>query len=320
MNKLHATCLSLGLLAAPAALAGDVTITALGTVRDVIAAPATGPYVGVQVGDPVVFVLTVSDTSLPVVPPNVGSHVAQASASSLAVGGGLDTIATGGAYTLMLWNSNQGEDQLRFVDRPLSQGGTVSLNLIDDTDQVFFTHVIRHCHGTYPRSDWNPYGFYLVAGGGFVTFDLATVTIGPAGPGDVVCNPAVTNSTGWAAQIHATGSDLLSANDLGLEAAGLPRQSIALFLGSRGQANVPNAGGSQGTLCLGGATGRYVTQIQSTGNTGVVAITLDNTALASPIGPVAAQVGETWTFQAWYRDTNPTSTTNFTDAVAVTFR
>ena len=43
--------------------------------------------------------------------------------------------------------------------------------------------------------------------------------------------------------------------------------------------------------------------------------------LAMPADPVlAARPGDTWTFQAWYRDANPTPTSNLTDAVAVTFR
>jgi hypothetical protein len=35
-------------------------------------------------------------------------------------------------------------------------------------------------------------------------------------------------------------------------------------------------------------------------------------------GPILQ--GETWNFQAWYRDVSPTQTSNFTDAVAVRFR
>jgi hypothetical protein len=31
-------------------------------------------------------------------------------------------------------------------------------------------------------------------------------------------------------------------------------------------------------------------------------------------------VGETWSFQAWFRDVNPGVTSNFTDGVAVTLR
>ena len=36
-------------------------------------------------------------------------------------------------------------------------------------------------------------------------------------------------------------------------------------------------------------------------------------------GGVAARTGDTWHFQAWFRDVNPAPTSNLTDAVAVTF-
>ncbi|MDE0915851.1 MAG: hypothetical protein OSB57_11820, partial [Planctomycetota bacterium] len=35
---------------------------------------------------------------------------------------------------------------------------------------------------------------------------------------------------------------------------------------------------------------------------------------------VAFQIGETWSFQGWYRDKNPTKTSNFTDGIEVMFR
>ena len=36
--------------------------------------------------------------------------------------------------------------------------------------------------------------------------------------------------------------------------------------------------------------------------------------------PVAVLPGDTWNFQAWYRDNNLGPTNNFTDAVSVTFQ
>ncbi len=43
--------------------------------------------------------------------------------------------------------------------------------------------------------------------------------------------------------------------------------------------------------------------------------------LRVPVHPqTAAQVGEAWSFQAWYRDQNPGGTSNFTDGVQVLFR
>ncbi|MEZ6021015.1 MAG: hypothetical protein R3F17_13190 [Planctomycetota bacterium] len=39
-----------------------------------------------------------------------------------------------------------------------------------------------------------------------------------------------------------------------------------------------------------------------------------------PLSPnQAVQPGDTWTFQCWYRDVNPTTTSNFTDALEVVF-
>ena len=42
--------------------------------------------------------------------------------------------------------------------------------------------------------------------------------------------------------------------------------------------------------------------------------------MAHPQNPVSAQPGEAWYFQCWHRDANPTTTSNFTDAVSVTFQ
>jgi hypothetical protein len=40
-----------------------------------------------------------------------------------------------------------------------------------------------------------------------------------------------------------------------------------------------------------------------------------------PLTPVTSILaGETWNFQAWYRDLNPTNTSNFTDGLSVTFQ
>ena len=44
-------------------------------------------------------------------------------------------------------------------------------------------------------------------------------------------------------------------------------------------------------------------------------------AVPQPVGTVMVQPGDTWHFQAWHRDASGGQTTsNFTDAVAVTFQ
>ena len=39
----------------------------------------------------------------------------------------------------------------------------------------------------------------------------------------------------------------------------------------------------------------------------------------TPTGLVQVAAGETWNFQAWYRDANPGPTSNFTPSVSVLF-
>ena len=79
---------------------------------------------------------------------------------------------------------------------------------------------------------------------------------------------------------------------------------------------------SQGAICVLGLVGRYVQpgQITSSGPTGSILFPIDLSAIPTPSSLVQALPGETWNFQAWYRDVNPTVTSNFTDAVSVTFR
>ena len=74
--------------------------------------------------------------------------------------------------------------------------------------------------------------------------------------------------------------------------------------------------GSSGFICLGGAIGRF-NQPGNIGQGPTFSIQVDLTAVPQPTGPVAVQPGETWNFQAWYRDGG---TNNFTDAVEILFQ
>ena len=136
------------------------------------------------------------------------------------------------------------------------------------------------------------------------------------------CTPAVPNSTGQPGLLSATGSNPVLANDLTLFTSQLPPSSFGFFLASRTQGLVVGAGGGQGDLCLGGAIGRFVGpgQIMNSGATGSFALDVDLTRMPQPSGNVAVQPGETWNFQAWHRDANPTVTSNFTDALSVMFQ
>jgi uncharacterized membrane protein len=134
------------------------------------------------------------------------------------------------------------------------------------------------------------------------------------------CTPGATNSTGVGARISAEGSLTAASNSLTLIADRLPLNSFGYFLNSETQTSMPNPGGSQGTLCLGGTVGRFLQQVQNSGATGTISIVVDLTNMPQPNGPVSVLGGQTWNFQAWYRDANPTVTSNFTDAVSISYQ
>jgi hypothetical protein len=135
------------------------------------------------------------------------------------------------------------------------------------------------------------------------------------------CGPAVPNASGNSGTIRASGSAVVTANNLQLTASGLNLNAFAYFLASRTPGFVMNPGGSAGNLCLSGSIGRQVGgSILNSGSTGSVMTATDLSAMPQPNGAVMVQVGETWNFQCWFRDiAGGTATSNFTDAVAVTF-
>ncbi len=138
------------------------------------------------------------------------------------------------------------------------------------------------------------------------------------GLGSNYCSPAVDNSTGLPASIFADGSATVSDADFRLVAVQMPTNQFGYFLTSQTQDFIFAPGGAQGNLCLGGNIGRFNNQVQSTGIFGTFGITVDLTQM--PISPPAGvQPGETWNFTTWYRDKNPTNTSNFTDGYSVTF-
>ena len=146
--------------------------------------------------------------------------------------------------------------------------------------------------------------------------------LGGGGVGTTYCAPGVANSTGVPGELSAAGTPVASANDVTLRASSLPLQAFGFFLTSRTQGNIPQPGGSQGVLCLGGGIGRYVGpgQILNTGASGAFELALDLTRTPTPVGFVAIVAGETWNFQTWHRDAvGGAATSNFTGALTITF-
>jgi len=143
----------------------------------------------------------------------------------------------------------------------------------------------------------------------------------PVGPGAIGMNycSALPNSTGGAASISADGSRTASDNDLTLSAAGMPAQQFGIFLTSRTQALTPVASGN---LCLGGNIIRFQGpgQILQSSAAGEFSLSIDLTAIPAGV-PTPVGAGETWNYQAWFRDVDPTmgQTANFTDGFQIDF-
>jgi len=150
-------------------------------------------------------------------------------------------------------------------------------------------------------------------------------TLGPLGGtiGTSYCGPVVPNTSGGPAVLTGSGSALVANNNLTLIAEDMPANQFGFFLTSQTQGFVTNPGGSNGNLCLGGTIGRYVGmgQIKNAGAGGTFDLLLN--LAQTPAGPVFVSIaaGQTWNFQAWFRDIGPMGQpqSNFTNGLAVTF-
>lgn len=197
-----------------------------------------------------------------------------------------------GSYELTGYITFVGDETLRFRDVLLSLGGP------DLGDEI----AIRGMSADGER-------FVVEAAGSSFWVDLNAVVSTP------FCGPATTNSTGESATVVALGSDEVVDRSLLLRGEKLPPGQTVLPILSMDQAIFPGAGGSVGSLCLGGTIGRLPIGFADAG--GSIDVPVDIAAL--PVGGsfVAAAAGESWTFQMWYRDGG---LSNFTDAAEVVFR
>jgi len=160
--------------------------------------------------------------------------------------------------------------------------------------------------------------------GGTTAYDFDEILIEKEIP-DIGTNYCTSNlnSTGVAGTIGASGSNVVTDNNLTLEASNLPLNQFGYFIGSRTQGFVANPGGSQGNICLGSPIARFNSiggySIGNSGSSGTISLLIDmNNSPLTPVTSILA--GETWNFQAWYRDMNPGTVNNFTDGLSVTFQ
>lgn len=140
-------------------------------------------------------------------------------------------------------------------------------------------------------------------------------------PGTNYCM-ANANSTGGTASMSAVGSTAVANNNMAITATGLPTAAFGFFIVSQTQGFVTNPGGSSGNLCLSGAIGRYVGpgQIMNSGTSGTIGLTLDLTNTPQPNGAVSIIPGQSWSYQAWFRDSSMTGpTSNFSDGLQIDY-
>ncbi|MEM6671788.1 MAG: hypothetical protein AAF726_03030 [Planctomycetota bacterium] len=312
--------LALSVLLTPAAMAQNaIGIRVEGSVVSIIGTVG-GPLSGAAVGDAAVLEFEVgapgapigsTGTTYDVLPSTVSFDVASAS----------DGIAPGAAPTADLVASFAAA--LFRADVQLAGGLTANLVLAEFAPIVTFASPdLAQLFGTYALTDFDSTNFFVGGVQGAIDVQIDRVVIGPGDSvlGTNYCGPAAANSLGLSAAISATGTDVAADNDIALRASSLPFNAFGIFLVSDSQSFVTMPGGSQGNLCLGGEVGRYVGpgQIKSSGTSGAIDLAIDLTQIPRPTGPVVGSAGQTWNFQAWYRDAvGGSATSNFTDGLSI---
>lgn len=139
--------------------------------------------------------------------------------------------------------------------------------------------------------------------------------------GSRACVADVPNSTGEPGRLVAAGSVEVAANDLQLLGTQLPPGEFAMFITGSQLDAVPQPGGSQGTLCLGGSIGRFnrPLEIRPIDPSGSVRLSVDLGNVPSGPGPVALAPGDARLFQLWHRDSGSGAPANFTSALEIRF-
>lgn len=161
----------------------------------------------------------------------------------------------------------------------------------------------------------------VLNGGSNVDFDGDGTLDVCESPATVYCESSIPNSRGLIGQAFALGSTQVADNDFDLYADSLPFQVFGFWFAAQAQASIPGFAGSEGTLCLGAPIVRFNVapySIFTTDNQGRTMLELDLTTIPQ-VG--AIQAGQSWNFQAWYRDfNNGMLTSNTTQALNVTFQ
>jgi hypothetical protein len=137
---------------------------------------------------------------------------------------------------------------------------------------------------------------------------------GGGGIGTNYCGPPASNSTGLPALLSATGSVVISDNDVNFFIDQLPPNKFGYFVMGQSQGFIPVG---QGFLCISQPFVRFNLDILDSGAAGQMTFSPDLGNL--PAGTVFVP-GDAWNFQCWYRDVNPGNTSNLTDGVRIVFQ
>ena len=136
--------------------------------------------------------------------------------------------------------------------------------------------------------------------------------------GEDFCHGGLSSSAGEIGLLTAVGSGVVANNGLRLVASALPSQEFGALIAS--QVTVPPTfTGGLGLRCLGGTLAIFRSQIQSTGTQGSFEVPVDLTSIPLGAGHTVL-AGETWGFQAIYRDSNSSQGINLTSGISVTFQ
>lgn len=200
-----------------------------------------------------------------------------------------------------LRNPDQGDYRLGFGS-PAIDAGSNSAPFVQSTDlagnprMMDDPSVQDSGNGTSPIVDMGAYEA------------LPAEEVGETDPG---CTPVI-NSTGLPADLSAYGSLSVTTMELALAAQDMPLNQPSILLVSESAGSLPFGAG---VLCLGSPFTGYSGSVLNTGSLGAVVFKPE---LNSPPIGLQLQAGETWYFQAWFRDAG--ASTNLTDSLSITWQ
>jgi hypothetical protein len=183
-------------------------------------------------------------------------------------------------------------------------------------DRVTATQT-THVGGMTPWAETSPFSSVMTAVevGGPGCF--CTAAVAPCGNADP--NAGCSNSTGFGASLRAHGSRSVSDDNLTLSAERLPAGVFTMLLASRGAAMIPFG---DGLLCVNPGSRIWRLQVANSRPWGAT-VYGDGLVAKSLLLPPGAAInsGDTWSFQALYRDVaGPCGTgRNLTNSVKIGF-